>query len=212
MPRRIDHGKRDEEIADASLRVLEREGLAGLSVRKVAEEAGIAPASLRRAFPTQQALRDRCLEIIEERTTARIMASSATGRARVEHLLAQLLPVDGERRLELIAQLQLSMLALTDERTRGAAERLSQGVQRACVAAITLLADAGELSADRDPSLEAERLRALLDGLAMRGVWANSAIDGEGLTRVLGAHLDELALPAARTAQAAPRAEDPSGQ
>lgn len=211
MPRRIDHGKRDEEIAAASLRVLEREGLAGLSVRKVAEEAGIAPASLRRAFPTQQALRDRCLEIIEERTTARIMASSETGRARAEHLLAQLLPLDADRRLELIAQLQLSMLALTDERTRGSAERLSQAVQRACVAAITLLEDAGQLGADRDRSREAERLRALLDGLAMRGVWANSAIDGEGLMQVLAAHLDELALPAARTAHAGAQAEDGTG-
>lgn len=196
MPRYLNHAERDAEIAEASLRVLEREGLAGLSVRKVAEEAGIAAASLRRAFPTQQSLRVRCLEVIEERATARIMSSSATGRARAEHVLEQLLPLDAERALELRAQLQLSVLALTHPELREPAERLNAGVQRACLGAIGLLSDAGELGAHRDPLAESERLNALLDGLAMRGMWSNSEVDSPGILRVLRAHLDELARPA----------------
>ncbi|MDR0415820.1 MAG: TetR family transcriptional regulator, partial [Propionibacteriaceae bacterium] len=46
MPRRIDAEARAAEIAAAALRVLGRDGLAGLSVRGVAAEAGIAVASL----------------------------------------------------------------------------------------------------------------------------------------------------------------------
>lgn len=58
MPRRIDTEARTAQIAAAALRVLARDGLGGLSVRGVAAEAGIAAASLRRAFPTQHALRE----------------------------------------------------------------------------------------------------------------------------------------------------------
>src|SRR5690606_36339324 len=91
MPRRIAAAERTAEIAEAALRVLERDGLAGLSVRGVATEAGVAVASLRRAFPSQHALREYCLELIEARATARIAALELTGRPLAEELLAQLL-------------------------------------------------------------------------------------------------------------------------
>lgn len=193
MPRLIDHAARDSEITAASFRVLERDGLAGLSVRGVAEEAGIAPASLRRAFPTQRALRERCLNEIEQRATERVRAVAAPGRAAVERLLAQLLPLDEERRLELIAQVQLSVLAITEAEMREPAARLSAGVARACHIAIELLRVAGDLGENRDVESEAERLRALLDGLAMRGVWAGDGADPESTMRLLRAHLDDIA-------------------
>src|SRR5690606_9570446 len=113
MPRRIDAGERTAEIAAAALRVLERDGLPGLSVRGVAAEAGIAAASLRRAFPTQHALREYCLELIEERARIRIAALGLTGRPLADALLAQLLSLDDERRTELVALLPIGVLALT---------------------------------------------------------------------------------------------------
>ena len=81
MPRRIDTDARSLAIAGASLRVLERDGLAGLSVRGVADEAGIATASLRRAFPTQHSLREHCFSLIQQRASARIRTLTLTGRA-----------------------------------------------------------------------------------------------------------------------------------
>lgn len=196
MPRRIDSDARDAEIAAACFRVLEREGLAGLSVRGVAAEAGIAAASLRRAFPTQHALRERCLELIEERVRARITAITATGRARVEEMLAQLLPLDGDRRLELIAQVQLGVLALTDPNLRPSVMRLTVGVASACQTAVQLLSDASLVGQGRDARYEAERLHALLDGLAMHALWAGEAIDAAATLRVLEYHLDDIAAPA----------------
>lgn len=193
MPRRIDAEARAAEIAAAALRVLERDGLAGLSVRGVAAEADIAAASLRRAFPTQHALREYCLELIEERATARIASLDLTGRALAEALLAQLLPLDDERRSELVAQVQLGVLSLTDDDLRPAAVRLNAAVSRACRIAIDILASAGQLDSGRDPDYEAQRLRALLDGIAMQGLWSG---DPHGAGRMLGTlarHLDELA-------------------
>ncbi|MET4902399.1 TetR/AcrR family transcriptional regulator [Paenarthrobacter sp. CC6] len=195
MPRRIDAEARSSAIAEASLRVLERDGLSGLSVRGVAAEAGIAAASLRRAFATQHALREFCLQLIEDRVTARIAALELTGRALVDGLLLQLLPLDKERRLELVAQVQLGVLSLTDSALRPAAIRLSEGVDRVCHAALQLLVEAGQFNPTRDPGYEAQRLRALLDGIAMHGLWSGELPEAGPMLRVLSRHLDELAGP-----------------
>lgn len=193
MPRRIDADERTEQIAAAAVRVLERDGLAGLSVRGVAAEAGIAAASLRRAFPTQHALRVYCLELIEQRVTSRILALDVTGRPLADALLAQLLPLDAVRRAELLAQVQLGVLALTDDELRPAAIALSAAVDRACAAAIEILAAAGRLGQRRDPAYEARRLRALIDGIAMHGLWRGHPQAAEQMLETLGRHLDELA-------------------
>ncbi|MFC8039730.1 TetR/AcrR family transcriptional regulator [Paenarthrobacter sp. NPDC057355] len=195
MPRRIDAEARNAAIAEASLRVLERDGLTGLSVRGVAAEAGIAAASLRRAFPTQHALREYCLQLIEDRVTARVVALELTGRALVDGLLLQLLPLDQERRLELVAQVQLGVLSLTDSALRPAAIRLSTAVDRACTAALQILSEVGQFHHGRDPEYEAQRLRALLDGIAMHGLWSGELPEAGPMLSMLTRHLDELAGP-----------------
>ncbi|MBT9257678.1 TetR family transcriptional regulator C-terminal domain-containing protein [Phycicoccus sp. KQZ13P-1] len=198
MPRRIDTEERTEQIASAALRVLERDGLAGMSVRGVAAEAGLAAASLRRAFPTQQALREYCLELIEERVTARIIALDLSGRALVDELLAQLLPLDAQRRSELLAQVQLGVLSVTDHSLRPAAAMLNTSVDRACRSAIEILVTAGQFGKRRDPGYETRRLRALLDGIAMQGLWSgNPQVPPAQMLAMLARHLDELARPEA---------------
>ncbi|AUG28552.1 MULTISPECIES: TetR/AcrR family transcriptional regulator [Microbacterium] len=194
MPRLIDHDARTREIAAASLRVLERDGLAGLSVRGVADEAGIAVASLRRTFPTQHALREHCLLLIDQRVSARIagLGGHFSGRRLAEEILKQLLPLDHDRRVELLAQIQLGVLALTDARLHDSVRRLNRGVAAACRACIELLREAGDLGAGRDPGLEAERLHALLDGAALHAVWGGDD-DAEAARRLVVAHLDDIA-------------------
>nr|WP_274606858.1 TetR family transcriptional regulator C-terminal domain-containing protein [Microbacterium esteraromaticum] len=195
VPRRIDAEERTEQIAAAALRVLERDGLAGLSVRGVAAEAGIAAASLRRAFPTQQALRVYCLQLVEQRAASRILALDLSGRPLVDALLAQLLPLDADRRTELLAQVQLGVLALTDDGLQPAAIALSAAVDRACASAVDILSDAGQLGRGRDPEYEARRLRALIDGIAMHGLWRGHPQAATQMLDTLGRHLDELADP-----------------
>ncbi|MFC7925911.1 TetR/AcrR family transcriptional regulator [Microbacterium laevaniformans] len=194
MPRLIDQDARTQDIAAASLRVLERDGLAGLSVRGVADEAGIAVASLRRTFPTQHALREYCLLLIDRRVSARIagLLGHSAGRRLAEEILEQLLPLDHDRRVELLAQIQLGVLALTDARLRDSVLRLNGGVAAACRACIELLREADDLGVGRDPNLEAQRLHALLDGAALHAVWGGED-DAEAARRLVVAHLDDIA-------------------
>ena len=54
-------------IAASAVRVLSTRGVGALSVRTVAAEAGLATGSLRRAFPTQDALLVFSLELVSRR-------------------------------------------------------------------------------------------------------------------------------------------------
>lgn len=193
MPRLIDHDARNDEIAAASFRVLEREGLTGLSVRKVAEEAGIAAASLRRAFPTQDALRQFCFERIRVAVATRLNAVTGDARERALQALKEFLPLDDPRRTELVVQLQLSRLAAGDDAMRVNAEDLHDGVGGVCAAVLDDLFEAGLLATDIDLDLEAVRLHALLDGLALHLLWNVSGDPEDHADRVLARHLDSLA-------------------
>lgn len=192
MPRLIDHDDRNDEIAAAAFRVLVRDGLAGLSVRKVAEEAGIATASLRRAFPTQDALRRFCFDRIQQSVVKRLSAVSGAGTERALQWMRELLPLDDTRRTELVVQLQLSRLALTDESLRESAENLHDGVRRVCSAVLQQLSEAGLLEAGLDVDLETARLHALLDGLALHLLWGTSDDPADHAERVLERHLHTI--------------------
>jgi AcrR family transcriptional regulator len=195
VPRRVDLEERGALVTAACLRILERDGLAALSVRNVADEAGIAAASLRRLFPTQDALREHCLTIIEERVTARLSALHSTGRARSLDILAQVLPLDAERTTEILAQVQLGVLSRTDEHLARSARRLNAGVGRVCARAIDVLAEAGGLGPGRDSSDETDRLHALVDGLAVEHTWEPAARTPERVMALVGLHLDGLGDP-----------------
>jgi AcrR family transcriptional regulator len=192
VPRRVDLEERSTLVTAACLRLLDRDGLAALSVRNVAVEAGIAAASLRRVFPTQHDLREHCLTIIEERVAARLAALRSTGRALALDVLAQVLPLDAERETEIVAQVQLGVLARTDAGLATSARRLNAGVGRICTRALDVLADVGALSADRDLGLETDRLHALVDGLAVEHTWDPAARSAEAVMTLVELHLREL--------------------
>jgi AcrR family transcriptional regulator len=170
MPRLIDHDARARQIGEAVLRVLVAEGLSSLSVRKVADEAGIGTASLRRAFPTQDALQAWCFTFVRERVAARIGALPGAGRGFVLSLLEQLLPLDDDRRAELVAQLQLATLAITQPHLREASAGLARDVRSVCSAAIEELVRAGELSDSLDLDAATDSLHATLDGIALQAL------------------------------------------
>lgn len=179
-------------MAAACLRILERDGLSALSVRNVADEAGIAPASLRRVFPTQDALREHCLMIIEERVTARLATLHSTGRALALDVLAQVLPLDAERTTEILAQVQLGVLARTDEHLAASARRLNDGVRRVCTRALEILREDGGFGDGRDLTDEADRLHALIDGLAVEHTWDPAARAPERVLALVELHVDSL--------------------
>ncbi|MDH2424976.1 TetR family transcriptional regulator [Sphaerisporangium sp. TRM90804] len=56
MPKRVDHEARRAEIARAALRLCVREGLASVTIGRVAAEAAISKGLVQHYFPTKEAL------------------------------------------------------------------------------------------------------------------------------------------------------------
>ena len=64
MPRKVDHAERRRELLEALWRVVERAGLAAVSYRDVAAEAGVSVRLVQYYFPTKAELLADALELV----------------------------------------------------------------------------------------------------------------------------------------------------
>jgi AcrR family transcriptional regulator len=200
MPRQVDPERRRAELAEAVWTVIRRDGLQRASVRNVAREAGLSMGSLRHYFASQSELLCFAMQLVGDRARARIraMAPEPDPRQAAERLLHQLVPLDDERRAESEVWLAFTGHALVDPEQRAIHERIHDQLHGACATAITLLADAGLTARDLDIPLEATRLHALVDGLAVHAVMRPSELPPSRIEAVLARHLDTLQATPAR--------------
>jgi AcrR family transcriptional regulator len=194
MPRLIDHAAREVEVAEAAWRVLSTRGVGALSVRTVAAEAGLATGSLRRAFPSQEALLVFSLQLVAQRVRERVGALAASAGPPAPQLaaLCELLPLDAARRLEMEVWLHLGSLVAAGGALRDVYESAHQELAAFTAGVLGSLVEAGWARADLDLALEARRLHALVDGLALHLVRQDAAAPTAWATDVLTAHLDAL--------------------
>lgn len=186
MPRVIDTDERNRRVTEAAWRVLVREGIPALSVRKVAAEAGLPPSSLRYTFPTQASLRIRAYELVVERLAERV-AAIAPGADWSRAVLLELLPLDESRRLEMEITVVLGTAAMADGDLRATHHRAHRAVRDLCERVVRAV--------EVDPAdvrVETERLHAIMDGLALH---MNRQDDDEGTdwaVQVVDTHLADL--------------------
>ena len=197
VPRLIDHSAREVEVAEAAWRVLSSRGVGALSVRTVAAEAGLATGSLRRAFPTQEALLVFSLELVARRVRDRVRAldASAAPPAPQVAALCELLPLDAARRLEMEVWLHLGSLVPAGGALRDVYRAAHQELAGFTAGVLGSLVHVGWARADLDLALEPRRLHALVDGLALHLVRQDAAAPTAWATDVLTAHLDGLRRP-----------------
>ena len=181
----MDHTERRRELAGAVWRVIARDGVADVSIRAVAAESGWSSGALRHYFATRAELLAFACEQVTARVTERIerLNPSGTAREQVGAVLAEVMPLDAERRTE--ASISFSFLAL------GLGDPLLARVQRQQYAALYELCRhlAGHLPAGGERA--ARRLHALVDGLSVQ-VLAGHLSPEQALAE-LDAYLDELA-------------------
>jgi AcrR family transcriptional regulator len=194
MPKLVDPDQRRSELAQAVWTVIRRDGLQRASVRNVAREAGLSMGSLRHYFASQSELLCFAMQLVGDRARARVAAlePGADPRRQGEQLLAELVPLDDERRAESEAWLAFTGHALVDPAQRAIHQRIHDQLNGACATAITILADAGLTAEGLDVALEASRLHALLDGLALHAVMRPEQVTPSRITAVIARHLDTL--------------------
>lgn len=205
MPRTVDPVIRRQQLAEAVWRVIRRDGLAAASVRAVAREAGLSAGSLRHYFGTQSELRAFAMRLVTQRVLARIEAldPAMAPRQRVQAILEELLPLDRDRRTEMEVWLAFAGQALVDPSLRRLRAEAEQLLLDGCRNLLAALVVSGDARPELDLDLEAERLNAVVDGVALHAMSRPRKVPARVMRAVVEAHLDSLR-PSQGSARATP--------
>lgn len=192
MPKVVDPAARRRELAKAVWRVVRRDGLDHASVRRVAREAGLSMGSLRHYFATQSELMVFAMRVIIDRIEGRIAALDAEAdvRRRAERVLAELLPMDAERRAENEVWLAFTARAMVDPELAAVRDEGYDKLREGCRVLVGELADVGR--AESDLELATDHLHAVLDGLAVHAAMRPDLSPPERISAVIARHLDAL--------------------
>lgn len=167
MARSIDREARKEQLAEAVWRVILEKGIGAVSVRTVAEQAGLVVGSLRYIFPTRTEMLAFSAELMVARATERVLATPWKDDVidYTYEVIKRLLPLEADSRAELEVNLALvgecpaepSLVAIRDHAHLQLRE------------AITKLVELLTGSTVRDEALlaKARRLHALVDGFSL---------------------------------------------
>ena len=198
VPKVVDPVQRRTEVFDAVFAVIVDHGLQAVSLRRVADQAGLAIGSVRHYFDSAEAMLTAAADEVITRISRRLErrrdevdGATAEPRRILEEMLAELMPWDEPRTRETTVWLEFAVASRTVPAFRSQAERLHRGVRE--LAALALRSDA--LVPDDRVGVEAERLAALIDGLGLGGTLHPTALPPERARAALRLHLDSLVLP-----------------
>ncbi|MBA2246578.1 MAG: TetR family transcriptional regulator C-terminal domain-containing protein [Chloroflexia bacterium] len=203
MPKIVDHARRSDEIGQALWRVVERDGMRGVSVRSVAAEAGVSPGSLRYYFSSQPELITFAVDLMVDRVTGRItdrLREIDEGQNPVDwltDLFKEGLPLDPTRTAEMHVWNAFVEQSRVDPLLEPARRMEWSAAQWLCRTAVVHLCGLRtETSPDQplEDALEAEAslLHAVWDGLVIQ-LWAHpEPLRAEIADRLLRLHLEGI--------------------
>jgi len=189
MPRTTSHHERREHIAEAAWRVIEREGIAKLNLREIAREGGYTTGVLSHYFRDKQELLAYALGLVVDRQAERVLR---VAQVDLRAALAELLPLDAERRRECVIWLALTTASLQQP-------DLAAELQRRCAQARTAISSAlgNALAASSDEDIDdlADELQALIDGITVNALGQPERYPPERQLAVLARALARLGMP-----------------
>jgi AcrR family transcriptional regulator len=204
VPKIVDPEERRRAVAEAVFRVICRDGIEQASLRNVAAEAGLAIGSVRHYFAGHTELMVFAMREMAARLMTRLTAhaerlldpsaplSPGEQREIVAGMLAELLPLDDERRTEVVVWLSFAAAARTRPELRAYADELYDGLLALTTRVLEGARRSGRLRPGADVALEARRLCALLDGLALEAAFYPDRLEPDTLLAVLRTHLTAL--------------------
>ncbi|MFT4294076.1 MAG: TetR/AcrR family transcriptional regulator [Micropruina sp.] len=194
MPRVVDHRQRRDELIDAVWRLIVDDGLAGITIRRVAERSGWSSGAVRHYLPTREAILDaaaqRVSEVIEERIRA--VDTSAPPLEALARLLAAVLPTDEQIHRASLVWLAFVGQAASDAGIADAQGILYRDLNQLLVELLTELAGMG-FRVDGGPASAALELQAMLDGLTVHVLLGR--VDADSAQAALRAAVNRLVTP-----------------
>ncbi|MCS1349987.1 TetR/AcrR family transcriptional regulator [Mechercharimyces sp. CAU 1602] len=192
MPKQVDHEQRKKKIAEATWRIIYERGVEGASVRNIAAEANISLGSLRHYFPTQEELLRYAMEVVKERVKARMMnivSGSLSLQEQVLQLVLQMIPTDEESMAEM--KVWYSFISHFSQKEKEF-QIEEDGIYQGLHLILKQLEHRDMLCESVDVEVEAERLYALVDGLAIHVMLNPQRLSYERIVLVVKTHLHSL--------------------
>ncbi len=167
MPKQVDHRERRETIARALWRVVAQRGVAHLTLREVAQEAGISHGALQHYFASREEMLSFAMDFASEQTSQRVgrglheLGDRPHPRDVLRLMLTETLPLHADARATSRMNAAYVLEALHDENIHARArDGMTQG--RALVEQLIRQAVAdGHIHPDHDPVTETDLLLAL---------------------------------------------------
>ncbi len=190
MPKQVDHEQRRRDVATVAADVVATHGRRALTVRNVADAAGYSTTVVSHYFDDLADLLHETYRIAVARARFRVEAVLSADPGDLRGLIEAVLPLDPEREADWRIWLSfwseaLSSSAFADEqraRTRSTTERIA--------ACLRHLDDQGRLDVSIDIEHTADRLSAMIPGIASEAVFDPRKWSTELQRRVVD---DELA-------------------
>lgn len=196
MPKFVDHNQRRDEIVDAAWRVIQREGLEGTTIRAIAAEAGASTAIVTHYFRDKKDILKTALRRSQARIARRRKETlkGLVGLEALEAALAESLPLDEDRRLELHIEVSFWARAISDKES--ATEHLRshdswRGFIRSLLEECVQLGEIGPC----DVLELADTLVALIDGLGVDALMHPERLPAERQRRIVRDELQRLRSP-----------------
>jgi AcrR family transcriptional regulator len=192
MPKQVDHHARRLELLEALMRITRSDGWDGVSLRKVAAEAGVSMGMVQHYFATKDEMLRFAIEMMAEDVRTRIRERVAelpqppSPRLLVETVLTEMIPRTSRRASEAEgAEVWMRRFLLRPE-SRAILNKGAEDLRAGLVQQILLARPGDSAAAER----AAGGLMALIDGLIFNIVVGQ--LDEHSATAILRAQLDYI--------------------
>ena len=191
MPKLVDHEVRRREVADAVVRLIRRDGVEAVTIRRVAAESGWAPGVLAHYFADKDALLLAAFRRVADAVVDRTVRQRVGGPplSLLRWFCRNTLPLDQTRRAELQVWFAFLGHALARPALAAAQREVYRQWRQALAGILQAAADRGELAAGLDPEAEAAALAGFIDGLALQAVFDPAAFPPARQAALLDARL-----------------------
>lgn len=187
-----DRDVRKVQLAEAVWQVILDKGISAVSVRTVAQQAGVVVGSLRHVFPTRAELLVFSAELMVQRATERVLATPKHQDVTVyaHEIMKHFLPLEADSRAELEINIALIAESPALPELISIRNHAYHRLGDACIQVAELLT-----SRKRDPDLvnSARRLHAVVDGLAIHLLMESPEHDSAWVTEILHEELARIA-------------------
>lgn len=194
MPKVVDHSARRQDFAKAAFNVIAKRGLARVTVREIAREAGFTTGALVHYFKSKDQVLIEASEysgmVVRDRMERH--AATRTGLDALKHVLYEALPMTTEMKGTWNVWLGFWDRATHNRAVRKITEIRYTEWQNRIAALVKGAQDAGELSPRVDRIKAAHSIISLIDGIGVRVLLTGGEMSAKRQKELVDALVDNL--------------------